>query len=241
MIMIHLKVISRISFFFMIVALSFGTPEQIMAKTTGDIVTEGSSIQLPVGRLALLPFVKGDFAEEFRQKNLSPLTCPINQVCIDLNEGDETLLFVESLDKYLYKIIKKRVGEELLPMRETKIQYNDIPFDPYKDTTLSRALLLARNMKSDYVLVPILWEYSERVGSQLSAEKPASVSFGLYLISVKQEKRVWKANFNKTQMALTDDLLKAKDIFKFGGKWVSAEELAQVGMQKIIENFPLAQ
>ena len=137
-------------------------------------------------------------------------------------------------------MMKKKVGENLYPREYTKSIYDAIPLDPIKDTTLSRALILAQKMKADYVLVPILWDYSERVGSSLAAEKPASVSLGLYLVSAKMEKRVWKSKFTKTQMALTDNILKVKDMFKFGGKWVTVEELAQVGIEKILEDFPIS-
>jgi hypothetical protein len=191
------------------------------------------------GTLALLPFVKGDYTEQFRTKSLSPLLCPINQVCMDLNEGDETLAFMKDLDSMLYRMVKKKLAARLLPMEETETQYNMIPIDAAKDTPLSTALTLAEKIRADYVLVPILWDYAQRVGNPIAATKPASVSFSLYLVSAEEGEMVWRDSFAETQQALSENILEAKEVFKFGGKWVTAEELSQAGLHEILENFPL--
>jgi hypothetical protein len=194
---------------------------------------------ISAGAVAVLPFVKGDITEQFRSKNASPLVCPINQICIDLSEGDETLLFMERLDADLDKVLRKRLGPSLLSHEATVRKYKQITIDPIKDTPLTRALILARKIQGDYVLVPILWNYSERVGNQYAVTEPASVAFSLYLVSAKLEKKVWEESFDKTQQSLTDNILNVKDMFQFGGKWVTAEELSQVGIHNIIEDFPL--
>lgn len=201
--------------------------------------SSSNQAEFPSGKLAVLPFRKGEFNEDFITKNLSPLLCPINQVCVDLSEGDVSTIFMEKLDRHLHRILKKKVGDNLFSMDETAAKYQALPVDGAQDTTLFMALALAMEMKADYILIPLLWEYSERIGNKLAAEKPASVFFGFYLISAKQGKRVWKDNFNKSQQFLTDDLLKMKETIQFGGKWATAEELAQAGMQKVLAKFPL--
>lgn len=210
----------------------FLLPHSVSASSDADTISA-------YGTMALQPFTKGDFIEKLGTQYTSPLSCPINQICIDLSEGDETLFFMEKLDERLQNILKKRLGSNLFPLDETAKQNNALPVDTAKDTLLSHALSLAYRLKVDYVLVPILWSYSERVGNQFSAKDPASASFTLYLISAKEKKRVWKESFDKTQQSLTDNLFNAKELFKLGGKWVTAEEYAEAGMLKILNDFPL--
>jgi hypothetical protein len=225
--------------FMLTISLSVLRPCSVQAGSFDKVSIESDTEQLPPGRLAVLPFVKGLLTENFRTKNLSPLTCPVNQFCPDLNEGDETVVFMATLDKDLHQIMKKKVDSNLLPREEAKGRYQALKIDPSEDTTLSIALTLASQMKADYVLVPILWDYSERVGNQLSAEKPAAVSFALYLVSAQQKKRVWKAQFDRAQQSLTDNLLNFKNFFSLGGKWITAEELAQIGIDTMLDDFPL--
>ena len=219
-----------------LVALSCLT---LFSFTAHGFAKEKPKGNIAPGSLIILPFVKGDYTEQFRTKNRSPLVCPINEVCLDLNEGSEAIFFMKNLDKQLHRMLEKNLGTTILSMEETEAQYHMTPVDITKDTTLSLAITLAEKMKSDYILVPILWNFSPRIGGPLAATEPASVSFSLYLVSAKEEKRVWKDSFFKTQQSLTSNILNAKDLFKMGGKWVTAEELAQAGMDNMLENFPL--
>lgn len=228
-----------LSVFFLLATHSFFNPLSANAQTRDVVENEGEPLQLPAGSLAVLPFVKGAFIEKFSAKNLSPLICPINQVCLDLNEGDETPFFMEKLDRNLHRMLQQKLDTSLLPQEDTKINLASLPLNSAIDTYLSISLKLAHKMKADYVLIPILWKFSERVGNEIAAEEAASVSFGLYLVSAKQKKRVWEDYFDKTQHALTDNLFNAKDILTFGGKWITAEELAQTGLEKILKDFPL--
>lgn len=211
----------------------------VFSSTSHVFAKEELKDNIAPGSLIVLPFVKGDYTEQFRTKNLSPLVCPINEVCLDLDDGSESVLFMKNLDKQLHKMLEKDLGTSILSMKETEAQYYMTPVDVTKDTTLSLAVTVAKKTNSDYILVPILWDFSQRIGGPLAATEPASVSFSLYLVSAKEEKRVWKDNFSKTQQSLSNNLFKAKDLFKMGGKWVTAEELAQAGMHTMLENFPL--
>jgi|GEM_PF-946740 len=228
-----------VTFFILMVSIALINPCLVTAGSFKKVSVKKDAQHLPAGPLAVVPFIKGSLAESLTIKNLSPLSCPIDQLCLDLNEGDETLLFMDKLDRNLYQSLKKKIGANLLPREETKMRYNALPLDPAKDTTLSMALNLAQRIKSDYVLVPILWNYSERVGNQVAVEEPASVSFDLYLISAQQGRRVWTAHFDRSQQSLTDNLLNATNFFKLGGKWITAEEFAQVGIYTALEDFPL--
>jgi hypothetical protein len=72
----------------------------------------------------------------------------------------------------------------------------------------------------------------------MASDTPATVAFVLYLVNVETGKKVWKRAFDKSQKALTDNVLEAKDFLKQGGKWLTAEELARFGLKKVLADFP---
>ena len=97
---------------------------------------------------------------------------------------------------------------------------------------------LGRELNADFVMVCHLFRFEQRVGSSIGVEKPASVAFDLHLFRIRDGARVWDGAFNETQKALFDNLLRAGSFFKEGAKWVTAEELAAVGMDKVLKNLP---
>lgn len=90
----------------------------------------------------------------------------------------------------------------------------------------------------DAILIGYLYGFSERVGTQLSVQDPASVSFELVLIKAEDGRVLWKKNFQETQQPLFDDLFKLESFLERGGKWLTAEELALSGLEKMFKTFP---
>lgn len=107
------------------------------------------------------------------------------------------------------------------------------------ETNLVRSSIpLGRELNADFVMVAHLFRFEQRVGSSIGVEKPASVAFDLHLIRIRDGARVWDGTFDETQKALFDNLLRAGSFFKEGAKWVTAEELSAVGMDKVLKNLP---
>lgn len=90
----------------------------------------------------------------------------------------------------------------------------------------------------DAVLIGYLYGFSERVGTRFAVQDPASVCFELVLIRVEDGRVLWKKNFQETQQPLSDDLFKLESFLERGGKWVTAEELAQSGLKNVFKSFP---
>jgi hypothetical protein len=90
----------------------------------------------------------------------------------------------------------------------------------------------------DAVVTGVITRYNDKEGSPIAVKKPASVSFKIFLIRVKDNKILWSANFAETQEALSDNLLLADRFKKAGGVWLTSDALTQLGMQKIIKAFP---
>jgi hypothetical protein len=47
-----------------------------------------------------------------------------------------------------------------------------------------------------------------------------------------------KAKFDKTQISLSENLLDIQTFLKARGRWVTAGELAEMGLTELIESFP---
>ena len=75
-------------------------------------------------------------------------------------------------------------------------------------------------------------DWRERVGSEIGSTNPASVDFVLYLIDVRTGGLVKQFHFDETQQTLASNILDAKKFVDRNGRWLSAMELAQEGLQK---------
>ena len=80
--------------------------------------------------------------------------------------------------------------------------------------------------------------WREREGTDYAVNKPASVFMDLHLIRPSNGAIMWKSNFDKTQQSLAENLLDLKTFTASGGKWLTVERLAEIGLRKMIEEMP---
>jgi TolB-like protein len=90
---------------------------------------------------------------------------------------------------------------------------------------------------ADAVLTGRVLRYRERVGSEIGVKSPASVAFTVDLIDVRRGDVVWSARFDETQKGLTENILSLGDIRERGIRWLTAEQLAQDGVRKVINQL----
>lgn len=90
----------------------------------------------------------------------------------------------------------------------------------------------------DAVLTGYIYRYEERSGSELAVKNPASVALSIHLIRVVDGIDIWSGHIDETQQTLAEDLFKASDFIRRKGRWVSADEMAENGLQTIFESFP---
>ncbi|PJA78356.1 MAG: hypothetical protein CO149_04485 [Nitrospirae bacterium CG_4_9_14_3_um_filter_51_5] len=90
-------------------------------------------------------------------------------------------------------------------------------------------------LKVDGVLAGLVRTYREREGSKLGA-KPAAVGFEVYLIRPSDGMVLWTGEFFEEQKPLTQDIV---GFFEKGGGFVTADELAELGVQKVMKAFPV--
>ncbi len=95
-----------------------------------------------------------------------------------------------------------------------------------------------REYNADAVIAGYIYRYKERVGNRYSVKSPASVAFGIHLISTKGGRIIWSGHFDETQRSLSENLFKLKKFIKRKASWITADEMATNGFEDILSTFP---
>nr|WP_320048622.1 hypothetical protein [uncultured Desulfuromonas sp.] len=190
----------------------------------------------PFTQVAVMPFLTAGSSAQQSKELTQTLDCELSGLCTlpgsVLTHGEETLT------RQMYEALTERLANELLPQQEVTNRFLGLLKQP-EETPRDLAQRFGESIEAKYVMVGIIWRFQQRVGESLSAEKPASVAFNSYLIRVADKQLIWEERFDKTQSALSDNLLNAKLFFKTGGvKWLSAEELSEYGVEQVLKEFP---
>jgi hypothetical protein len=106
--------------------------------------------------------------------------------------------------------------------------------DRAKATPERHAADIAVDLKADVALMGQILVYQERSGGKLGANPPATVGFEVKAVA-SDGKVLWVGNYYERQKPLIQDFLGFID---HGGVFVTAEELAQYGADKVLKNFP---
>jgi hypothetical protein len=96
----------------------------------------------------------------------------------------------------------------------------------------------ARIAGAESVIVGRVFRYKERIGTAFSVHAPASVAFDLLLIRVSDGQLLWVGRFNETQKTLFENLFRLSTVFKRSIRWHTADELANFGLEEVLEKFP---
>jgi len=104
-----------------------------------------------------------------------------------------------------------------------------------------RDLLLetGRKLEADAVVSGTIFRFRQRIGTKFSVDTPASVAFSIYLLRVADGRLIWDGHFDETQQPLSENLFKLSSFVKRGGAWLTAEELAGFGFNKVMASFPV--
>lgn len=182
-------------------------------------------------RLALLPIFKGVLTYNVPES----LTCA---VCRLVEETDSNVPDADRiLTELVQKALERKFGYAAVPQSKVKGVYDAMPKDEAKDTPLSQAQRMGRDLGANLMMVGNVWRFRERVGGSMGVESPASVAFLLHLVDVSTGAVLWKGTFNETQRSLSENILDAPSFFKRGGKWLTAEELARHGVDDLFRKM----
>ena len=102
-----------------------------------------------------------------------------------------------------------------------------------------KALISAgRKAKTDLVLAGYIFRFKQRTGTRYTVQTPASVAFGIHLISVADGSSLWSGHYDETQRSLSEDLFRLKIFLRRKWKWITAEEMAISALDELLETFP---
>ena len=122
--------------------------------------------------------------------------------------------------------------EQVKELFGTRLSTNPIIGD------VDQLLKVAHEFSADAVLVGYIYQWKELEGSDYAARQPASVSFDLYMVESGVGAILWKGNYDKTQRSLSENILDRMTFLRAGGKWLSAEQLAKLGLEDLIAKLP---
>lgn len=100
---------------------------------------------------------------------------------------------------------------------------------------------VGKRMGVDLLIVPQLIDWREREGGSAGVTSSAAVNMDFFLIDVRGEEGelLSRSHFKEKQVGLADNLMNFDTFFKRGAKWLTAQDLAMEGTQKMIKEFGL--
>jgi hypothetical protein len=128
-----------------------------------------------------------------------------------------------------------------LPMEKVEEALSHRDQTPFEEKAVQSSIQAGKELNVDFIIVGFLFRFEERIGSAIGVEKPASVAFDLHFYRLRDGKMVWEGRFDETQKPLSENLFKIGSFLRRKASWLTAEELASVGMDEILGHFPGAE
>jgi len=98
---------------------------------------------------------------------------------------------------------------------------------------------VGKTFGADAVLAGYVYRWREREGTDYAVDRPASVAFDLHLVRPMDGAVLWRSKFDKTQRSLSENVLDFETFVQGGGRWMTVEKLALLGLQKLLEEMPV--
>ena len=184
-------------------------------------------------RIAVLPFQQ-IIPEDLHQ---GVVRCPL---CGTIFSATKTAGSPETVieDRFLEYLKESNPKLNILAGERVAGAYRRVSAATLKDPLRQVLRDVGNELGAEGIVVGYLYRFRERKGESFSVEQPASVAFEIHLIRVEDGVLVWRGAFDRTQGSLMEDLLQISFFFREKGRWVTAEELAAVGMKEVLKSFP---
>lgn len=161
--------------------------------------------------------------------------CPICGSTFTAEPVSETIAKEMTVD--LFNHLKRIEKYSLISPGQAKGVYSTILSRNLTIDTIDMLKEIGKSFSSDAVLFGYIYRWKERIGTTYGVSSPASVTFDLHLVSTDDGSILWKGSFNKTQVSLTENLLDISTFIRSRGKWLTARELAGIGLEKLMRRF----
>ncbi len=144
------------------------------------------------------------------------------------------------LTDHLSRLLDARADLQTAPPAQARGIRSEL-LDAHGTEILDRFLFveIGRRTGADAVMAGYVYRFRERVGASYGVDAPASVAFDLHLIRSADAAIIWSGHFDETQQPLTDDLFKLESFLQRKGRWVSATEMAEAGLEKMLQRVSL--
>jgi hypothetical protein len=127
---------------------------------------------------------------------------------------------------------------DLVPTDRTQAVYQRLEAENLKQTPRQLLQAVGQDLAVEGVVAGYVYRFRERKGYPYAAERPASVAFEIHLIRVSDGASLWRGSYDHTQASLMENILHAASFYREKGRWVSAAELADEGMEGVLQTFP---
>ena len=182
--------------------------------------------------LAILPF----FVERVENPARGAVLCPL---CKGVYQSGQVLPGSQNtLTRLLYQRMEALGTFKVLPLEKVEKVLTPSVKEQFEQKPIPSSIQMGKELDADFILVGYLFRFEERIGSRIGAERPASVGFDVHLLRLRDQKRVWDGKFDETQRPLSENILKIGSFFRRQASWLSAEELASVGMDEMLKKLP---
>jgi len=190
------------------------------------------ALEPPPKKVAVMPFFKGKRPEDIEEM----LNCPLER--LGCNQND----LIEDAEKILTRIVQmtveSRFVEIVIPLADVITAYDNMGANSSRKTPGMLAKQLGEALGVDYIFLGNVWRYRKSRDIALGSPSGASVAFNVFFLRVETGQKIWKGTFDQTQRSLTDNVLAGKGSVKPGLKWLSANDLARLGVKEVFKKFP---
>ncbi len=184
--------------------------------------------------LAILPF--------FIERGEDPGRGAICPICKRVYSRGEILPGSKNTLTRLLQQKMEAIGTfKVLPIEKMEEALSHWDKKQFEEKLIPSSIQLGKELNADLIIVGFLFRFEERIGSSIGAEKPASVGFDIHLFRLRDGIEVWRGRFDETQRPLSENLFKIGSFFRRKASWLTAEELASVGVDEMLKRLPAPQ
>lgn len=198
----------------------------------GSVTTTKAEEESVLRRIAVVPFLR--VAPE--DVNAGAVRCPL---CGTVTRAEESPADSEAKVERIFS--NRLAGSkkfDLIPTDRVDGIFRRVSADSLKAPLEEVLKKAGKELEADGIVMGYVYRFRERKGYPYSVKRPASVAFEIHLVRVKDGALVWRGIFDKTQTSLMENLLLISWFYKERGQWVTAEALADEGMEQLLKTFP---
>lgn len=141
---------------------------------------------------------------------------------------------VSNLTTNLFERIVKEKRYDLISPGQAKGVYSSLKLSDVVGSEIEIIQKIGQAFSADAVMSGYLYRWQEREGTDYAVNRAASVAFDLYLIGPQNGVVFWKGKFDKTQQHLSQNILDVDTFMKGQGRWMTAERLAEIGLEGVL-------